>query len=61
VEPNLLYRPREAAALLGISRATLYRLVAAGRLRAVRIGRAALIPREELARFVRELQAGGAS
>ena len=55
---RLLLRVDEAARVLGVSRATLYRLVAAGRLRAVRVGRATRIPARELERFVRELEGG---
>ena len=55
---KLLLRLDEAARALGVSRATLYRLIAAGRLRAVRVGRATRIPARELERFVRELEGG---
>jgi excisionase family DNA binding protein len=56
---KLLLRVDEAAARLSVSRASLYRLLTSGRLRAVRVGRATRIPARELERFVRELQGGG--
>jgi excisionase family DNA binding protein len=56
--PRLLLRVDEAAARLSVSRASLYRLLSSGRLRAVRVGRATRIPARELERFVRELQGG---
>jgi len=52
---KILLNPLEAAEALGISRAFLYKLIALGRIRTVRIGRARRIPAEELQRFVREL------
>lgn len=56
-EPSrLAYRPREAAALLGCSHQFVYQLIRKGQLRAVRIGRAQLIPAGELDRLL----AGGA-
>jgi excisionase family DNA binding protein len=56
VAERFLYRVSEAAEALGLSRAFLYTLIAAGQLRPVRVGRAVRIPRAELERFVRELQ-----
>jgi excisionase family DNA binding protein len=38
IPDRLLYSPRETQELLGISRATVYRLVGAGRLKTVKIG-----------------------
>jgi excisionase family DNA binding protein len=52
---RLLYRISEAAEALGVSKASVYRLIAEGRLRAVRIGRSARIAAEDLERFVREV------
>ena len=51
-------RVPEVAQRLGLSRSTVYELMAAGRLRAVRIGVAVRIPTAELERFVRELATG---
>ena len=42
------------AALLGISRAAAYRVVAAGQIRALRLGRRLLVPRAELRRLLGE-------
>jgi excisionase family DNA binding protein len=38
IPDRLLYSPRETQELLGISRATVYRLVSAGKLKKVKIG-----------------------
>lgn len=47
-----VYRPREAAAILKISKATLFRYIAAGRLRARKIGpNVTVILAEDLAAF----------
>lgn len=54
----LLLRPEEAAAALGVSRSTVFELLAAGDLRSVQIGRARRIPRAALADFVSRLEAG---
>ena len=47
-------RVREVAATLGVSKATLYRLLADGQVRAVRLGRRTLvIPADEIERILR--------
>jgi len=51
----VLLRIDEAAAILGVARITVYRLIWRGLLRPVYIGRAVRIPRNELERFAREL------
>lgn len=52
---RLLLTIPEAAEALGVSRATLYRLLASGRLRATRIGRRCTrVAISELERFVAE-------
>ena len=53
---RLLYRVPEAAELLGVSRAFLYREIAAGRLKPVKLGAATRIPAEELRRYVERLK-----
>lgn len=53
---QLLYTINAAARVLSVSRATLYRALARGELRAVRIGCATRISRAELERFVRALE-----
>jgi len=46
-------RVRELAASLGLSRSTVYRLVASGQLRAVRLGRRTIVvPADELDRLL---------
>ncbi len=49
---RLLYRISEAADILGISRSTLYRLIASGELATIRVGTAPRIPAKVLERFV---------
>ena len=44
-EPRLVYTVAEAGALLGISRAFAYELVARGELPVIRLGRRRLVPR----------------
>jgi excisionase family DNA binding protein len=46
---TLLLSRREAAEQLGVSTDTIARLIARGQLRAVRIGRAVRVPREDVA------------
>lgn len=52
---RLLYGIAEAGAVLGIGRTKVYDLVSAGELRAVHVGRRALIHRDELERFAAAL------
>lgn len=47
-----LLKIEEAAAALGIGRSLTYRLIAAGELRRVKIGKSARIPRTEIEAFV---------
>jgi excisionase family DNA binding protein len=49
-EGPLLLTVTRAAGLLGVSRSTLYQLVAAGRVPVVRLGRAVRVPRRGLER-----------
>ena len=48
----LTYRPEVAARVLGVSRATLYRMIAKGNLSAYKLGTATVIRHEDLARLV---------
>jgi len=50
-----LYSPREVEHILSISHAQLYRLLGAGRLTAVKIGRATYIPRSSIDQFLAAL------
>lgn len=50
---RLAYPINESAHLLGVSRRTVYQLLARGELRAVRIGDRQRIPADELARLTR--------
>lgn len=49
---KLAYTLDETAKALTLSRATVFKLVKSGRLRAVRVGSRALIPVRELERFL---------
>jgi len=53
---KLLYTTAGAAEILELSRATVYKEIAAGRLRVVKIGAATRIPADELKRYVESLQ-----
>jgi excisionase family DNA binding protein len=55
----VLLRIDEAAAILGVARVTVYRLIWRGVIRPVYIGRAVRIPRSEVERFAQELQQTG--
>jgi excisionase family DNA binding protein len=52
---QLLYRPKEAAQALGISRATLYDLMRSGRLRSVKDGGKRFITLDALRDYIRQL------
>ena len=49
---RVAYKPREVAAMCGLSRSFVYQLIARGDLRAVRIGRAVVIPAREIERLL---------
>jgi excisionase family DNA binding protein len=46
--PRLAYRINEAAKLAGISSVTIYRLIAKGKLKTVKVGRCRLVPTSAL-------------
>ena len=50
--PKLLYRPAEAADAIGISRAKLYALVAAGVIPSVRVGASIRVPVKTLSDWI---------
>jgi excisionase family DNA binding protein len=54
---QLLYRPKEAAKALGMSRDKLYDLIRAGRIPSVKDGRARFITADALTAYVRQLEA----
>jgi len=56
---KVLLKIDEAASLLGVARATFYRLIWSGAIRPVHIGRCVRIPRSEVERFAQELQQTG--
>ena len=53
---KLLYRPKEAAQVLGIGRATLYDLMRSGRIRSVKDGGMRFITLDALRDYVRRLE-----
>lgn len=55
---KLLYTPVEAAHALGVSRSTIYVLMAGGNLPSLRIGASWRIPAEGLRRYVAQLATG---
>jgi len=57
---KLLYRPKEAAAVLGIKRDKLYDLIRAGRLRSVKDGGARFITADAITAYVALLEAESA-
>lgn len=50
--PRLSYSLAETEAMCGLSRSSLYRLIAAGRLKTVHCGRRRLVPTRELSRLL---------
>lgn len=57
--PRALYSPKEAEAILGVSHATLYRLIAAGRLDARKLDNKTLITTASIERLIAELPKAG--
>ena len=47
-----LYSIQDATRLLSVSRSSLYYLIAAGKIRPIKIGRRTLIPDQELQRYI---------
>ena len=58
---QLMYRPADAARVLGIGRTAVFGLLKAGRLRSVKLGGSRLITAAALAEFVRQLEDGAAT
>jgi excisionase family DNA binding protein len=56
---QLMYRPAEAARMLGMGRTVIYALIKSGRLRSVKLGGARLITADALRDFVRDLEQRG--
>jgi excisionase family DNA binding protein len=56
VMEQLMYRPAEAAQVLGICRTRVFALIKSGQLRSVKLGAARYITAEALRAFVRELE-----
>jgi excisionase family DNA binding protein len=53
---QLMYRPAEAAKLLGMGRTAIFALIKSGRLRSVKLGGARFITADALRAFVCELE-----
>ena len=58
---QLMYRPADAARVLGIGRTAVFGLLKSGRLRSVKLGGSRLITAAALAEFVRQLEDGTAT
>jgi excisionase family DNA binding protein len=56
VKTKLLYRPKEAAEALGMSRTAIFRLIKTGQLRSIKFDGYRLIPYEALREFARSLE-----
>jgi excisionase family DNA binding protein len=54
VGPERLLSVGEAAAMLGISRVSIYGEISAGRLQTIKVGRRRLVPAASIARFIAE-------
>jgi excisionase family DNA binding protein len=59
VGERVAYRPEEAARVLGVSRDTIFKLLASGELGGWKLGAARLISADEIRRFVREREQAG--
>jgi excisionase family DNA binding protein len=53
---QLMYRPAEAANILGMGRTAVFALIKSGRLRSVKLGGARFVTADALRAFVRELE-----
>jgi excisionase family DNA binding protein len=53
---QLMYRPAEAARVLGLGRTAVFGLIKSGQLRSIKLGGARLISASALRAFVRELE-----
>jgi excisionase family DNA binding protein len=53
---QLMYRPVEAARMLGVGRTIVFRLIKIGRLRSIKLGGNRFISADALQAFVRELE-----
>jgi len=53
---QLMYRPEEAAHILGVGRTALFGLLKSGRLRSVKLGGCRFVTVDALLAFVRELE-----
>jgi excisionase family DNA binding protein len=53
---KLLYRPKEAASVLGISKTVLYGLIRANRIRSIKDGKFRFITADALREYVRALE-----
>jgi len=56
VSERLLFRPEEAATVLGLGRSTVYQLMASGALRSVKVGGSRRVSATALADFVAGLE-----
>jgi excisionase family DNA binding protein len=55
---RLLYSVAEAARLLGVGRTYMFRLIAAGEIESIKVGKLRKIPRDALGRYIDEQRPG---
>jgi len=55
---RLLYSVAEAASLLGVGRTYMFRLIAAGEVESIKVGKLRKIPRDALARYIDQQRPG---
>ncbi len=56
---RIAYKPREVAALTGLSRSFVYQMIARGEIPVRRVGRAILVPAEWVEAFAKNASPGG--
>ncbi len=61
METPLMHAVEPAAARLGIGRSVMYRLIASGDIRSVKVGKRRLVPEAELVAYVGRLREGSAA
>lgn len=52
VEKRMAFKPEEVALLLGVGRNAIYGLIKRGELKAIRVGRRLVVPRQEVERLL---------
>jgi excisionase family DNA binding protein len=58
---RLLYSVTEAARLLGVGRTYMFRIIAAGEIESIKVGKLRKIPRDALGRYIDQQRSGQAA